>query len=213
MIDYVLFDIDNTLYPATCGLGREMDRRMTVFVADYLQLDLDAANEARIRARQRYGTTLTWLQTEHGMRDVDPYMAAVHPADLAPWILAQHAADAQEALSSIDRPAAVLTNGPREHALRVLERLGLSDRFERIFDLRSNGYVGKPAQSAYLRVLDELRLDAGTTLFVDDVVQYLLPFRDLGGQIVLMAPPNADAPGIPRISHLRELALIIHPEV
>lgn len=211
MIEYLLFDIDNTLYPASCGLGEEMNRRMTRFVSMHLEIDLASADSLRARARRQYGTTLKWLQAEHGLDDVDPYMEAVHPADLSRWITDDHAATAREALEEIDLPASVLTNGPAEHAGRVLDRLGLTGRFERVFDLRSNNYVGKPSREVYLHAARELDLRFASTLFVDDVVQYLLPFRDLGGMIVHMSTPGSEAPSIPRISNLRELASIIYP--
>jgi putative hydrolase of the HAD superfamily len=212
MIEYVLFDLDNTLYPSSAGLGDEMNRRMTRFVAGHLGVDLDAAAELRREARTRYGTTLAWLRQEHGLLDVEPYMEAIHPADLSPWITDEHAEEAQEVLQQIDVPAAILTNGPREHAERVLQRLGISDRFERLFDLRSNGFEGKPARSAYTRVTAELAIRPASTLFVDDMVQYLLPFRDLGGQIVHMAISGPTAAEIPTIRRLRDLVPIVYPD-
>jgi putative hydrolase of the HAD superfamily len=212
VIDYLLFDLDNTLYPAASGLGLEMNRRMSVFVADYLGVELTVADELRSGARERYGTTLSWLRTEHGLEDVDPYMDAVHPADLSPWITDAHAQEAQSVLQEIDLPAAILTNGPREHAERVLDRLGIAGRFDRLFDLRENNFEGKPAISAYRRVIDELAITPGSTLFVDDMVQYLLPFRDLGGMVVHMGAPGSAAHQIPAISTLRDLLHIIYPK-
>lgn len=212
MIDYLLFDLDNTLYPASCGLGLEMNRRMSVFVAEHLNVDLTAADDLRRGARERYGTTLGWLRAEHALEDVNPYMDAVHPADLSPWITDDHADEAQSVLGEIDLPAAILTNGPREHAERVLERLGIARRFDRLFDLRENNFEGKPAVSAYRRVIDELSIRPESTLFVDDMVQYLLPFRDLGGMIVHISAPGSAAPQIPTISTLRDLVHIIYPK-
>ncbi len=46
----------------------------------------------------------------------------------------------------------------------------------------------------------ELGIGPESTLFVDDMVQYLLPFRDLGGMIVHMSA----------ISALRDLVQIIY---
>jgi putative hydrolase of the HAD superfamily len=212
MIEYLLFDVDDTLYPRSCGLGDEMNRRMSLFVADYLRMDLESANALRVEARRRYGTTLKWLRVEHGLENVDPYMEAIHPQDLSPWITSGHAAEVRDVLERIDLPASVLTNGPAEHALRVIDRLGLNRRFERIFDLRGNNLEGKPARSVYLRVARELGLRFESTLFVDDVVQYLLPFRNLGGMIVHMSTSDSGVPLVPRITCLRELEPMIHGE-
>jgi len=211
VIDYLLFDLDNTLYPASCGLGLEMNRRMSVFVAEYLNVDISVADELRSGARERYGTTLGWLRAEHSLEDVDPYMDAVHPADLSPWITDAHAEEAQSVLDEIDLPAAILTNGPREHAERVLDRLGIGRRFDRLFDLRENNFEGKPAVAAYRRALDELAIRPESTLFVDDMVQYLLPFRDLGGNVVHVTAAGPSDTEIPTIEALRDLVPIIYP--
>lgn len=211
MIRYVLFDVDDTLYPASSGLGHELGRRMVEFTARHLGVGRERAGALIAEGRRRHGTTLSWLCAEADLQSPEPFIEAIHPADLSPWITDDHAREAREALDAIDLPAAVLTNGPREHAQRVLERLGISDRFERVFDLRENGFVGKPARHAYRRALDELSLDATTTLFVDDVVQYLLPFRDLGGRIVHMTTPGSANGEVPSVTSLRDLVRIIYP--
>lgn len=211
MIDYLLLDVDNTLYPQSTGLGLEMSRLMTGFVARFLEVEEPTAEQMRREARGRHGTTLAWLLAEAGLEDADPYLEAVHPIDLSRWITDEHAAEARETLDAIDLPASVLTNSPREHAERVLDRLGLCDRFERVFDLRSNGFVGKPDPSVYHRVLDELEIRANTTLFVDDMLQYLLPFRDLGGNVVQVTAEGAPDTEIPTIEALRDLVPIVYP--
>ena len=38
-----VFDLDNTLYPASCGLMAAVSSRMTEFVSDVLRLEPDAA--------------------------------------------------------------------------------------------------------------------------------------------------------------------------
>ena len=38
-----IFDLDNTLYPATCNLFDQVDKKMGAFISDYLGVDLDEA--------------------------------------------------------------------------------------------------------------------------------------------------------------------------
>jgi len=59
--------------------------------------------------------------------------------------------------------------------------------------------------------LDELEIRANTTLFVDDMVEYLLPFRDLGGNVVHVTASGASDAEIPSIEALRDLVPIIYP--
>lgn len=66
---YLLFDLDETLYPSSCGLMQEVSRRMTAFVAGYLKIDPQRAAELRKELSRKYGTTLTGLIREHGLAD------------------------------------------------------------------------------------------------------------------------------------------------
>ena len=44
---YVLFDLDDTLYPAGAGLMQEISARITGYVADRLRISRDAADALR----------------------------------------------------------------------------------------------------------------------------------------------------------------------
>ena len=118
MISYLLFDLDNTLYPRSSGLGREMDRRMTRYVAEWLGVPMAEAEIQRRTNLKRFGTTLRWLVTEHDLTDVDHFLDAVHPTDLDQFLTEKDREQAQETLHEIDVPAAILTNSPMEHARR-----------------------------------------------------------------------------------------------
>ncbi len=59
--------------------------------------------------------------------------------------------------------------------------------------------------------LDKLEIRANTTLVVDDVVEYLLPFQDLGGNVVHETASGASDAEIPTIEALRDLVPIIYP--
>jgi putative hydrolase of the HAD superfamily len=147
-----------------------------------------------------------------GFTDVDEFLAYVHPEDPAEYLDSEHAETAQMVLDQLDVPASVLTNAPKEHAVRVLDRLGIRDRFEHLFDLRWANFVGKPSKQVYQRVLEHTSSEPGETLLADDVLQYLLPFRGLGGQIVHVSAAGQVEPGIPTIRALRELPPYVRPE-
>ena len=204
MIRYLLLDLDNTLYPATTGLGEEMDKRMTDFVADQLSVSPAEAQTLRRQNVRLHGSTLRWLSESVGV-DLEQYLEAVHPSDPETWIGPEHSIAAQDTLNRIDMPASILTNSPREHAERVLECLGVRNRFEYLFDLRWSGFTGKPAQTVYERALESTGVSADETLLVDDVLQYLLPFRSLGGHVVQICAGACGGATVPRIGALHEL--------
>lgn len=211
MIEYLLLDLDNTLYPRSSGLGRSMGERMGEFVARYLSLSDEEADTRRRHGLRRYGTTLKWLIHEHRLIDVEGFIEFVHPTDLDSFLTEDDRLAAQSALAMLDMPAAILTNAPMEHAMRVLEWLGLERRFEHIVDIRANGWVGKPARSAYESALARTGARPEATLFADDVLQYVLPFRDMGGRAVHVADEPAGEPGVTTIGGIAELASIIRP--
>jgi putative hydrolase of the HAD superfamily len=79
---YLLFDLDETLYPASCGLMQAVSERMTAFVAEYLGLPEAKAVELRRGLSLRYGTTLTGLMREHGLADPERYLAYTHDVEV-----------------------------------------------------------------------------------------------------------------------------------
>lgn len=203
MVRHLLIDLDNTLYPASSGLDREIDRLMTLFVARYLRISFEDAQYLRRTNAIPYGTTLQWLRIEFGFHDLDGYFEAVHPKNVEDYI----PADPQlpRILDAIDLPKAILTNSPREHADRVLAHLGVADRFSRVFDIRHNRFQGKPYQDTYRNVVAALGRRIDEVLFVDDMPRYLLPFRDLGGRCLLVDEDGGDGSGLDAIRRITEL--------
>jgi len=184
MIRAVLFDLDNTLYPASCSMEDDIVERMNDFVSGFLGMPLEAARVLRRERMPRYGTTLEWLMAEYGFDDPDGYFARVHP-DGEEDVLSPDPA-LGPFLDSLDLPRYVFTNAPMEHAVRVLRKLGVEDRFARVFDVRFNRLRGKPAREAVERVIAAVGLPAEETLFVDDVPRYVRGFSDCGGLGVLV---------------------------
>jgi putative hydrolase of the HAD superfamily len=209
MINFILFDLDNTLYPKSSGLDKEIDRLMTEFTGAWLRISRAEALELRKTEAIPYGTTLKWLNQKHGFRDQDKFLEAVHPKNVEAWISPDP--ELRSMLDAIDLPKAVLTNSPMEHAVRVLERLGIKNHFTKIFDIRYNRFTGKPNPEAYQRALrDTGQDDIRRVLFVEDLPRYLIPFRDMGGQAVLVDEQNLHGDtGLPSIRKITELKYYI----
>jgi len=195
---YLLLDLDKTIYPAESTLGGEIDHRMTGFVARTLGVSAEAAHEMRAASFPRFGSTIRWLMEEHGLEDPESFLMPTHPEDVSRFLVPDP--DIRAALLSIPLPKSILTNAISEHAERVLAFYGIRDLFEHVFDLRFNGYRGKPAPEAYRRVLEALGRLPREVLFVDDYPAYLEPFRELGGHVLLVGKD-----GSPRIDSIADL--------
>ena len=62
-IETWIFDVDNTLYPASCRLFDQIQKRMQRFVALRLELSPEAALGLQKRYFRQYGTTMRGLMT------------------------------------------------------------------------------------------------------------------------------------------------------
>lgn len=193
MIKYVLFDLDETLYPTTNGLMQAVALRMREYIADKYQLTLDEAYELQKRYWNQYGTTLRGLYLE---RQLDPieYLAYVHAVDLAQFI----APDPQlrAVLEQIPQEKMIITNADAPHARRVLNQLGIAEQFTRIFDVVFMEYECKPSLIVYRRVLDALGARGDECVLVEDMARNLPAARQLGFKTILVyspeCPPAAD---------------------
>jgi putative hydrolase of the HAD superfamily len=211
MIQYILFDLDNTLYSARYGLEDNVHRRMGEFLASWLGVSPEEAWRRRAERIRDYGTTLEWITAEKGFTDIERYFAAVHPDGEADSLPPDPAL--RDFLERLPQPKAILTNSPREHAERILDKLTIADLFTHIFDLRGNGLKGKPHAEAFFRAFDAMGAAPGEVLFVDDAPAYVESCRALGGRGVLLDEYNAH-PGFPRpaIQHVRELEELLNRE-
>lgn len=202
MLRYLLLDLDNTVYPASTQMEEEVFRRMGEFAATYLGTSPQRAMEMRRERSSEYGTTLEWLMGERGFRDPEAFFASVHPDGEESCLEADPAI--ARALDSIPLPKSILTNAPREHADRVLAKLGLTDRFEAVYDIRFCSLKGKPRPGAFSSVLAACGARPEETLFIDDIPRYVEGFMTLGGLGVVV--DELDRHPETRLRRIRSLA-------
>lgn len=191
----MLFDLDNTLYPASSGLMQHVDRRIGQYVQQWLKLPQEEADAIRHHYYTTYGTTLRGLEQHHGHAETDEYLRFVHDIAIEQYLTANAELDA--ALADLPVTKVIFTNSPHEHAERVLEALGIAHHFERTFDLRYFNFVPKPDPQCYQHILDELGIAGSEALLLEDTAQNLDPAKALGMTTVLISDqptvyPNAD---------------------
>ncbi|GHV46532.1 hypothetical protein AGMMS49546_34720 [Spirochaetia bacterium] len=204
MIQRLLFDLDNTLYSARFGLEEKVAQRIIQYAAQYLRLSPEETAALRKKGETRYGTTLEWLIAEKGFADIEDYYRAVHPENEADTLPPDP--ELRSFLEALPCPKAILTNSNREHVDLILGKLGLEGLFTHIFDIRWNGFKGKPRPEVFLRALDALGAKPEDTLFIDDYPRYVEGFLAIGGKGVLLDEfdEHPDYPH-PRIRKLEEV--------
>ena len=191
-----LFDLDNTLYPASAGIMDVASQRINEYMT--LRLGMDEATIKALRSRywQQYGTTLRGLMLEHGI-DADPYLDYVHDFPAQEFLAPN--AELDQVLAGLPWRKVIFTSSTREHVRQVLAALGVTRHFERIFDIRDTGYVCKPNPVAYHTVLQELGLQATQCMLVDDSLPNLQTAASLGMVTVWVGSLNRTEPqeGVP----------------
>ena len=189
-IDTWIFDLDNTLYPASCRLFDQIDVKIGSFVSKLL--DIDAVEAKRIQKAYfyEYGTTLRGLMTEHQVVP-DDFLDYVHDIDHSP-VPANQVLD--QALHALPGRKLIFTNGTVAHARKVLARIGVTHHFGDIFDIVHADYIPKPAIGPYRKFIAEAGIDPKRAAMFEDIARNLEAPHELGMTTVLVtSPDNADA--------------------
>jgi putative hydrolase of the HAD superfamily len=175
-IETWVFDLDNTLYPASCRLFDQVQQRMNEYICERLSVSPDQAAELRRSYFREHGTTLNGLMK---VDNIDPhdFLAFVHDIDLAcvppdPALLA--------ALERLRGRKIVHTNGSVRHAERLLDHLGFSGSFSGIVDIVAADFEPKPALAGYRLLLRRHAVAPETALMVEDIARNLAPAAELG---------------------------------
>jgi putative hydrolase of the HAD superfamily len=177
-----VFDLDNTLYPVTKQLLAHIDKHMGNFVANFLNVDATEARQIQKTYFRKYGLTLRGLMLHHGLDPVR-YYDEMTPMDLTQVDPNPALATALRALNG---RKVIYTNASAHHAEIVLDRLGMSDVFEGIYDITAAEYVPKPAIDSYRKLCELHNIDPAEAAMVDDIARNLEAAATLGMKTVWM---------------------------
>jgi putative hydrolase of the HAD superfamily len=189
-VDTWVFDLDNTLYPASCRLFDQIDVRMGEFVSRLLGVDYAEAKRRQKELFYRHGTTLRGLMVEHGINP-DGFLDYVHDIDHSP-VCADAGLD--EALHALPGRKLIFTNGTVAHAEKVLARLGITHHFGDIFDIVHSDFIPKPQIEPYRKFIAQTGIRAESSAMFEDIARNLEAPHELGMTTVLVvSPDNHDA--------------------
>jgi putative hydrolase of the HAD superfamily len=175
-IETWVFDLDNTLYPASSSLFPQIDVRMRRFIAERLHLSLDDAFALQKRYYREFGTTLRGLMLVHNI-EPEAFLSFVHDIDCT---VLDAAPRLDAALACLPGRKLIFTNGSERHAENVLARLGLTRHFEGIFDIRAARFIPKPQPECYQLMIDRHAVDPRGALMVEDIHRNLRPAAAIG---------------------------------
>jgi len=183
-IETFVFDLDNTLYPASSDLWPKIDDRITLFMIRLFGLDSLSLRALQKHYYQRYGTTLRGLMAEHGV-DAETYLRYVHDVDRSS-LKPDHTLAA--AIAALPGRRLILTNGSREHAVETARALGVDHLFEDIFDIVAADFVAKPDAEVYDRFFLKHAIDPRRSALFEDIARNLEIPHHQGATTVLVKP-------------------------
>jgi putative hydrolase of the HAD superfamily len=180
---YALFDLDNTLYPKSCGLMGEIGLRMNRFMVERLGVPENKVVELRDALLCTHGTTLNALRRRYSV-DPDDFLDFVHDIPLENFLHYDEALDRM--LDSLPLGKIIFTNADAKHARRVLNRLRILHHFESIVDIHMLEFINKPDRRSYQRALDFISADPEECILLEDFIVNIRPARKMGITTVLV---------------------------
>ena len=193
-----VFDMDDTLYPRDQGLMPLVQARINAYVVEAVGLDPDSASVLQRQFLDEHGTTLAGLmanytiEPEHFLHDVhDVPMDALEPNPRL-----------RDQLLRLPGRRFVFTNGAREYAGRVLDRLGVTDCFDGVFAIEDADLTPKPEPSTYRRMIQRFGFEPRSAAFFEDTPRNLEAAKALGMATILIG----DGHGKPLGDHIDHVA-------
>ncbi|MET0708148.1 MAG: pyrimidine 5'-nucleotidase [Tardiphaga sp.] len=191
-VDSWVFDLDDTLYPRSIGIHRQMKQRVVLFIADHMKIDHVAAEAVHIDYYTRYGATLQGLVELHGVAP-HAFLDFIHDIDLSALTRND---ELVAALRALPGRRVIFTNASRGHAAAALHAMGIADLFDAIGSIEDSTFVGKPHLSAFSGFFAAHGIDPRSSAMFEDRVGNLVVPHELGMKTVLVVEPAIGDAGV-----------------
>ncbi|HKZ44028.1 MAG TPA: pyrimidine 5'-nucleotidase [Anaerolineales bacterium] len=206
-ITTILFDLDDTLYPASSGVWKLIKDRMNIFMHEELGIPWDQIPLLRERYFREYGTTLRGLQTHYHL-DVNAYLSFVHDIPLSQYLIPDRRT--RDIIKTLPQKKYIFTNADADHAKRVLKTLDLTDCFSGIIDITAVEPYCKPMEQAFNIALEVAgEPEAVNCVLIDDLPTTTKAGKELGFYTILFAKTGDPGDANAFLDDFRDLPAII----
>ncbi len=204
-----IFDLDNTLHDASPHIFPHINRSMTAYLQQHLQLDEAAANDLRMHYWRRYGATLSGLMRHHGT-DPAHFLWHTHQfPELDRMVLREPRL--RHVLKALPGRKVVFSNAPQHYAHAVLKLMRIADLFDDVMAVEHTRYRPKPDSFGFLRLLRRHRATASQCVMVEDSLENLHAAKRLGMRTVWVNAGNRNAPCVDvKIRDVMQLPYVLH---
>jgi len=175
-IKYWIFDLDNTLYSGKTKVFEQVDKKMSQYISNKLNVSLDEAKKIQKNYFYEYNTTLNGMIKNHKV-DANEFLEFVHDVDID---FLQKDLELRAQIQKLDGKKIIFTNGSRKHALNVTKRIGIDQLFDGIFDIVDSDFIPKPSVEPYKILVEKHKIDPKLSVFVEDIARNLKPAYEMG---------------------------------
>ena len=175
-----IFDLDNTLYSGQTKVFDQVDKKMSSFISNKLNISLEEAKKIQKEYFHKYSTTLSGMMKNHKI-DAMEFLDFVHDVNLD--FLGKNK-DLEKEIAKIAGKKIIFTNGSRAHAENVTKRIGINKLFDGIFDIVESNFIPKPSIEAYKILIEKYKIEPQYCIFIEDIARNLKPAHELGMKTV-----------------------------
>jgi putative hydrolase of the HAD superfamily len=175
-VKYWLFDLDNTLYSGKTKVFEQIDKKMSKYISEKLNVTLEEAKKIQKSYFYEYNTTLNGLIKNHKI-NANEFLEYVHDIDID---FLEKDFDLAKEVKKLSGKKIIFTNGSRKHALNVTSKIGIDHLFDDIFDIMDSNLVPKPLIEPYKKLVKKHKIDPKLSVFVEDIARNLKPAYEMG---------------------------------
>ena len=179
-IKYWIFDLDNTLYSGDTKVFDQVDKKMSKYISNKLNVSIDEAKKIQKNYFHEYNTTLNGMIKNHKI-DSNEFLEFVHDIDID---FLQKDRELAEEIGKLHGKKIIFTNGSRKHAINVTRRLGIDQHFDDIFDIVDSDFIPKPSMTPYKKLVEKHKIDPKLSVLVEDIARNLKPAYEMGMKTV-----------------------------
>ncbi len=179
-IKYWLFDLDNTLYSGDTKVFDQVDKKMSFFISEKLNISVEEAKKIQKNYFHEYNTTLNGMIKNHNI-DANEFLEFVHDVDLE---FLKKDYNLQNELTNLIGKKYIFTNGSKAHASNVTKRIGIENLFDGVFDIVESDFIPKPSIEPYKKIIQKYGIDPEYCIFIEDIARNLKPAYELGMKTV-----------------------------
>ena len=179
-IKYWMFDLDNTLYSGDTKVFDQVDKKMSKFISEKLNVSIDEAKKIQKNYFHEYNTTLNGMIKNHKI-DANEFLEFVHDVDLS-FLKADKALENE--IRKLNGKKIIFTNGSKAHAANVTKRIGIDKLFDGVFDIVESDFIPKPSIEPYKKIIENYKIEPQYCIFFEDIARNLKPAHKLGMKTV-----------------------------